>query len=104
MEDLNIKAQRNQPMPIDAVEWITIDCLLNGALVLMQFNIAQMRQHLGLPGFPLLPTCRPPMRGLDPQHNMEDIDNREDHNYHNYEPDFEPDQDGIRHDIDEQAI
>ena len=58
--------------------------------------------HINVHEAIVLPAFRPPMRGLDPQQNMEDIDHREDNDYHNYEPDFEPDQEGNRHHIDEQ--
>ena len=51
----DVDAHRNELIRRDADEWVIIDCLLHGVVVPFRFNIGQMRQHLGLPGFPLLP-------------------------------------------------
>lgn len=59
-------------------EFVTVRCRLNGGLVPLDLNIADLREALGLPDYNLRPPYRPPVPGSNPAVNVQDTDHMSD--------------------------
>ncbi|GMF60072.1 unnamed protein product [Phytophthora fragariaefolia] len=55
-------------------EFVKIRCRLNGGLVPLDLNLADLRDALGLPSYDLRPPYQPPLASSAPTVNMEDED------------------------------
>ncbi|GMF33485.1 unnamed protein product [Phytophthora fragariaefolia] len=55
-------------------EFVKIRCRLNGGLMPLDLNLADLRDALGLPSYDLRPPYRPPVASSAPTVNMEDED------------------------------
>ncbi|KAG9401221.1 hypothetical protein AC1031_009977 [Aphanomyces cochlioides] len=76
-----ISQQRESNIVATAAEFCEVRTQINGVVVPIQVNVADLRRILGLPPYPLLAPFRPPVASAAPSTNVEDVDHEDDREF-----------------------